>query len=96
MVLCDSCGKVLIFWQIYYLQAVNFGSSAVTLKISVDGLDKSIALSGKTKIVLTSDNVMDENSFKEPTKVFKSFFLLFNLLIDMKQCIFNPLSNRLD
>lgn len=48
---------------------MNFGSSAVTLKVSVDGLEKSTALSGKTQTVLTSDNVMDENSFKDPKKV---------------------------
>ncbi|KAK2652204.1 hypothetical protein Ddye_012060 [Dipteronia dyeriana] len=55
--------------QYIKIKVVNFGSSAVTLKISVDGLDKSVTLSGKTKIVLTSDSVMDENSFKEPKKV---------------------------
>nr|ADP88923.1 alpha-N-arabinofuranosidase [Gunnera manicata] len=62
------------------IKIVNFGSSPVKLKISVDGLaSNSINLSGSSKTVLTStgssktvltsSNVMDENSFNEPKKV---------------------------
>lgn len=55
----------------YYLQVVNFGSNSVKPKMSLDGLDpNSIKLSGVTMTVLTSSNVMDENSFKEPNKVY--------------------------
>lgn len=59
---------------------MNFGSDTVNLKIAVDGLDpNSVKLSGSTKTVLTSGNVMDENSFKEPEKVLNMFptFLCF-------------------
>ncbi|XP_059668258.1 alpha-L-arabinofuranosidase 1-like [Cornus florida] len=52
------------------IKVVNFGSSTVKLKISIDGLKlNSIQSIGSTKTVLTSDNLMDENSFKEPKKV---------------------------
>ncbi|KAK8705385.1 hypothetical protein V6N13_048988 [Hibiscus sabdariffa] len=52
------------------IKAVNFGSNSVNLQISVGGLDpNSVKLSGSTKTVLTSAKLMDENSFKEPTKV---------------------------
>ncbi|XP_058079965.1 alpha-L-arabinofuranosidase 1 isoform X1 [Magnolia sinica] len=56
----------------YYLRIkiVNFGSNTVYLKISIDGLDaNSISSFGSTKIELTSNYVMDENSFKEPNKI---------------------------
>ncbi|KAL3534084.1 hypothetical protein ACH5RR_002545 [Cinchona calisaya] len=49
------------------IKVVNFGSSAVALKISISGL-KSIDSIG-SNIVLTSNNVKDENSFDEPKKV---------------------------
>lgn len=52
------------------LQIVNFGSDTVNLKIAVNGLDlNTVRLSGSTKTVFTSSNLMDENSFNEPTKV---------------------------
>ncbi|XP_041025865.1 alpha-L-arabinofuranosidase 1-like isoform X2 [Juglans microcarpa x Juglans regia] len=53
------------------IKIVNFGNDTVNLKISVDGLEpnSTIQLSGSTKTVLTSSNLMDENSFNEPTKV---------------------------
>ncbi|XP_010251797.1 PREDICTED: alpha-L-arabinofuranosidase 1-like [Nelumbo nucifera] len=52
------------------IKIVNFGSSIVNLKISIDGLEpNSIVLSGSTKVVLTSNNLMDENSFGAPNKV---------------------------
>ncbi|CAH9069033.1 unnamed protein product [Cuscuta epithymum] len=52
------------------IKAVNFGASNVTLKITVDGLEQnSKQLLGSTKTLLTSSNVLDENSFTEPTKV---------------------------
>ncbi|KAJ0045281.1 hypothetical protein Pint_05129 [Pistacia integerrima] len=52
------------------VKVVNFGSIQVKMKISVYGLgSNSINLSRSTKTILTSNNVMDENSFKEPDKV---------------------------
>ncbi|KAL6337542.1 hypothetical protein AAG906_037135 [Vitis piasezkii] len=52
------------------LNSTLTNNSSMSLKISVDGLQtNSLQLSGATKTVLTSSNVMDENSFKEPTKV---------------------------
>lgn len=50
----------------------------MNLKISVQGLDlnsKSAASSKKT--VLTSTNLMDENSFAQPNKVPKSPFVSY-------------------
>ncbi|KAG7964214.1 hypothetical protein I3843_09G158800 [Carya illinoinensis] len=52
------------------IKIVNFWNNTVNLKISVDGLEpNSIQLSGSNKTELTSGNLMDENSFKEPKKV---------------------------
>ncbi|OVA13812.1 Alpha-L-arabinofuranosidase [Macleaya cordata] len=52
------------------IKIVNFGSNPVRLNISVDGLTlNSIDFSASTKTVLTANNLMDENSFKEPNKV---------------------------
>ncbi|XP_068472440.1 alpha-L-arabinofuranosidase 1-like isoform X2 [Phaseolus vulgaris] len=52
------------------IKVVNFGTSAVNLKISLEGLEPdSLQLSGSTRTVLTSGNVMDENSFSQPRKV---------------------------
>lgn len=52
------------------IKIVNFGSDTVNLKIAVNGLDlNTVRLSGSTKTVFTSSNLMDENSFNEPTKV---------------------------
>lgn len=51
-------------------QVVNFGSSNVTLQISIDGLEvNSLQASASTKTLLTSSNVKDENSFQAPNKV---------------------------
>ncbi|CAO2143162.1 unnamed protein product, partial [Urochloa humidicola] len=48
---------------------VNFGSDAVSLTISTSGLEASVNVLGSTATVLTSGNVMDGNSFSNPTKV---------------------------
>ncbi|PON89779.1 Glycoside hydrolase [Trema orientale] len=59
------------------IKIVNYGSDTVNIKISVDGLDpNSVKLSGATKTVLTSSNLMDENSFNEPNKVVPTQSLL--------------------
>ena len=53
-----------------HLQAVNFGDSSVNLKVLVTGSDPNVMkVSGSTRTVLTSTNVMDENSFTQPEKV---------------------------
>ncbi|KAF9599343.1 hypothetical protein IFM89_036800 [Coptis chinensis] len=66
------------------IKIVNFGSDPVSLKISVDGLEQnSIGLSGATKTVLTSSNLKDENSFKEPNKVVPFQSSLENAGIEM-------------
>lgn len=53
-----------------FMQVVNFGSDSVNLVISINGLDPNIVrISGATQTLLTSVNVMDENSFSQPRKV---------------------------
>ncbi|KAL0346110.1 UNVERIFIED_CONTAM: Alpha-L-arabinofuranosidase 1 [Sesamum radiatum] len=51
------------------IKVVNFGSNRVSLKVSVDGLDKnSIEAAGSTITTLMSSNAMAENSFSEPRR----------------------------
>nr|AFK33705.1 unknown [Medicago truncatula] len=66
------------------IKAANFGTSAVNLKISFNGLDpNSLQSSGSTKTVLTSTNLMDENSFSQPKKVIPIQSLLQSVGKDM-------------
>ncbi|KAH1194501.1 Alpha-L-arabinofuranosidase 1 [Glycine max] len=51
------------------IKAVNFGAAAESLDIDLSGLDSNVQQYGSTITVLTSTNVMDENSFLEPKKV---------------------------
>ncbi|KAK1421869.1 hypothetical protein QVD17_24559 [Tagetes erecta] len=51
------------------VKVVNFGSSTVNLKISIDGLDPNLLDTSGSKTVLTSANVKDENSFAFPQKI---------------------------
>ncbi|GMH20234.1 hypothetical protein Nepgr_022075 [Nepenthes gracilis] len=52
------------------IKIVNFGSDYVNLKLFLDGLDPtSVQLTGSKQTVLTSPNVMDENSLDNPQKV---------------------------
>ncbi|TKY62769.1 Alpha-L-arabinofuranosidase 1 [Spatholobus suberectus] len=51
------------------IKAVNFGAATESLKISINGLNSNVQQYGSTMTVLTSTNVMDENSFLEPKKV---------------------------
>jgi hypothetical protein len=51
------------------LQVVNFGNKAVSLNISVSGLETDIQTFGSVKTVLTSGWLRDENSFQQPDKV---------------------------
>lgn len=60
---------------------VNFVNNTVSLKISITGLEQnSIQALGSTKTVLTSGNVMDENSFKEPKKVIAEIHFMTDIL----------------
>ncbi|KAK6127141.1 hypothetical protein DH2020_039106 [Rehmannia glutinosa] len=52
------------------IKVLNFGGNRVNLKVSFNGLDQnSIEAEGSAMTTLTSNNVMDENSFNEPKKV---------------------------
>ncbi|XP_028793312.1 alpha-L-arabinofuranosidase 1-like [Neltuma alba] len=51
------------------VKVVNFNDNPATFKITFNGLDANAKLSKATKTVLTSPNVKDENSFKEPSKI---------------------------
>ncbi|CAN6810030.1 unnamed protein product [Brassica oleracea] len=52
------------------IKAVNFGDTSVNMKVLVTGLDPNVMkVSGSKRTVLTSTNVMDENSFTQPEKV---------------------------
>lgn len=63
------------------IQVVNFVNNTVSLKISITGLEQnSIQALGSTKTVLTSGNVMDENSFKEPKKVIAEIHFMTDIL----------------
>ncbi|RDX83258.1 Alpha-L-arabinofuranosidase 1, partial [Mucuna pruriens] len=65
------------------IKVVNFGTNTVNLKISIVGLEpNSLQLSG-TQTVLTSANVMDENSFTQPKKVVPIKSQLLNVGKDM-------------
>ncbi|XP_020580500.1 alpha-L-arabinofuranosidase 1-like isoform X2 [Phalaenopsis equestris] len=76
----DSSGSLIssaILWEnleenikIIKIKIVNFGSNPVNFKISITGLQGTINSSQSSITVLTSSNVMDENSFDVPNKVF--------------------------
>ncbi|TKY62771.1 Alpha-L-arabinofuranosidase 1 [Spatholobus suberectus] len=51
------------------IKVVNFGTTTESLNISINGLNSNVQQYGSTNTVLTSTNVMDENSFLEPKKV---------------------------
>uniref|UniRef100_A0A0E0BEW5 non-reducing end alpha-L-arabinofuranosidase n=1 Tax=Oryza glumipatula TaxID=40148 RepID=A0A0E0BEW5_9ORYZ len=51
-----------------FLRIINFGSDPVSLTISATGLQARVNALGSTATVLTSSNVMDENSFSNPNK----------------------------
>jgi len=70
----DSTGALILTlkncFKICYLQAVNFGANSENMQVLVTGLDPNVMrVSGSKKTVLTSTNVMDENSFSQPEKV---------------------------
>ncbi|CAD6268778.1 unnamed protein product [Miscanthus lutarioriparius] len=70
----SSLAASAITWQdsensFLRVKVVNFGSDTVSLTISTSGLQASVNALGSTATVLTSGNVMDENSFSNPSKV---------------------------
>ncbi|CAO2831511.1 unnamed protein product [Amaranthus hypochondriacus] len=54
------------------VKIVNFANSYVNLKLSIGVNGNSVRLAGSKKTVMTSTNVMDENSFQSPEKVVPS------------------------
>ena len=65
----------------HLLQVVNFGSSTVNLKITIDNLDSNLIQAiGSTQTILKSSSLMDENSFKEPHKVLENHAFEFVVL----------------
>ncbi|XP_071721977.1 alpha-L-arabinofuranosidase 1-like [Rutidosis leptorrhynchoides] len=65
------------------VKVVNFGGSAVILKVVIDGLDPNSLGTSGSKTILSSSNVMDENTFSNPTKVTPVTSLIENAGKDM-------------
>ncbi|KAJ6300727.1 hypothetical protein OIU76_021510 [Salix suchowensis] len=74
-----------------FFQIVNFGNSKVNLIVSIDGLGLNSQLSVSAKTVLTSSNIMDENSFTDPKKVVPAHSMLENADKDM-DAVLSPYS----
>lgn len=60
------------------IKVANLDKKAVSIEISIEGLESSVSFSKLTKTVLTSSNPMDENSFLEPNKVVPKESLIQN------------------
>jgi len=75
------------------LQVANLDKKAVSIGISIEGVESGLNISKATKTVLTSSNPMDENSFSEPNKVpihivnFRSLFKLVMLSTCLSECL---------
>lgn len=54
------------------IKIVNFANNYVNLKLSFGVEQNSVQLAGSKKTILTSGNIMDENSFQSPNKVVPS------------------------
>jgi alpha-L-arabinofuranosidase len=65
------------------VQIVNFESVAVQVTICTTGLQASIDVLRSTATVLTSSNVMDENSFSNPNKVIYNFSVVHKMAYQM-------------
>ncbi|XP_052136084.1 alpha-L-arabinofuranosidase 1-like [Oryza glaberrima] len=70
----DSLAASAITWKDTHdiflrIKIINFGPNAVNLTISSRGLQAGVNTAKSTVTVLTSDNLLDENSFAEPNKV---------------------------
>ncbi|CAI8585360.1 unnamed protein product [Vicia faba] len=65
------------------VKVVNFGNSTEYLEILINNLKSNVQQSGSSKVMLTSSNKMDENSFSEPTKIMPKRTSLENARNDM-------------
>ncbi|CAK8538028.1 unnamed protein product [Lathyrus sativus] len=65
------------------VKVVNFGSSIENLEILINNLKSNVQQSGSSKVILTSPDKMDENSFTEPTKIIPKRTSLENASNDM-------------
>lgn len=65
---------VLVIISNALVQIVNFEYNAVGVTVSTTGLEATIDVLRSTATVLTSANVMDENSFSNPNKVIYNNF----------------------
>jgi alpha-N-arabinofuranosidase len=65
------------------VKVVNFGKDTENLGILINGLNTNLQPSGSSMVVLTSNNIMDENSFSEPTKIIPKRTSLENASKDM-------------
>ncbi|KAL2319914.1 hypothetical protein Fmac_028883 [Flemingia macrophylla] len=67
------------------VKVVNFGTTAETLSISINGLNATVQQNyGVRGTVLISTNVMDENSFSEPQKVQFGFVVVLQTITPVK------------
>lgn len=64
-----------VHWFSNVLQIVNFGSNVVNLTIRATGLQAGVNTKRSRVTVLTSGNVLDENSFSNPNNVRGWMFL---------------------
>ncbi|KAJ1275203.1 hypothetical protein BS78_05G118500 [Paspalum vaginatum] len=86
----NSLAASAITWQdsekrsFLRVKIVNFESDVVFVTISTNGLQASIDVRQSTVTVLTSSNVMDENSFSNPNKVAPVKSQLFNAAAQME------------
>ncbi|WJX59362.1 aspartate-semialdehyde dehydrogenase-like protein [Trifolium repens] len=65
------------------VKIVNFGNVTENFEISINGLNSSVQPFGSSMVVLTSANIMDENSFSEPNKIVPQRTSLENASKDM-------------
>ena len=62
------------------VQIVNFGSHAVNLTISAAGLQAGVDAARSTVTVLTSNDLLAENSFNDPNKARRCLYFAYGLL----------------
>ncbi|KAG0475123.1 hypothetical protein HPP92_014809 [Vanilla planifolia] len=91
--LTNSSGSLIssaIIWQNFEdghknlkIKIVNLGADAINLKISITGLQETINSFRSLETILSSTNVMDENSFAVPNKVVPKENALLNAGTEM-------------
>ncbi|KAG0473459.1 hypothetical protein HPP92_015316 [Vanilla planifolia] len=89
----NSSGSLIssaIIWQNFEdghknlkIKIVNLGADAINLKISITGLQETINSFRSLETILSSTNVMDENSFAVPNKVVPKENALLNAGTEM-------------